>query len=162
MNFAPRNWVATSTLFFVSLGCQSHPPVAESASVSAAKAVLEFAIVADDNVPAPAGSRTVEYNGHSYTLEPARRFSIRRADVASDPNGFAGIAFEIAESEQAEFKRWTGEHVHHGLAAIIDGQVVMIATITSALPGSGMIFSGTESWSDEHARTLAARIAPPN
>jgi preprotein translocase subunit SecD len=161
MNRVAGSSIAAFALLLVSSACESHPPVAESATVSATKAIVEFAIVADAKQPAVPGSRTVEYLGRSYTLEPSRHFSIQRAEVAMDNLGYPGVAFELAPSEQSGFREWTGSHVGRFMVALVDNDVVMMAKINSALPGAGIIESGRDPWTEEQARALAARIAPP-
>jgi len=152
--------VAALTLVLVVASCASRTSTEQFVSASAPRSVLEFAMVADANQPAAPGSSTVEYLGRSYTLEPARHFSIQRAEVAADSNGFPAIAFELASNEQSSFREWTDSHVGRFMVALIDGEVVMMAKINSALPGAGIISSGRDPWTIEQARELADRIAP--
>jgi preprotein translocase subunit SecD len=140
--------------------CASKEPAPSSPSPGQVRATVEFAIVADAKAPPPAGSRTLGYKGKSFTLEPARRFDIQSTNVTSDDLGHPAIGFEIVPAEKADFTRWTDEHVGRHLAVLIDGEIMMIVTIASALPGTGVIISGTQSWSEKDARELASRIAP--
>jgi preprotein translocase subunit SecD len=152
---------AVLTLVLGVASCESKPTAAEVATASPSRAIVEFAVVADAQQPAIPGSRTVEYLGRSYTIEPPRHFSIQRAEVAPDSNGYSAVAFELAASEQSSFREWTAAHVGRFMVALVDGEVVMMAKINSALPGAGIIESGAQPWTDEQARDLAARIAPP-
>jgi preprotein translocase subunit SecD len=165
MKLAHSCTIALAALVLVSCGCacnkstDAHAPSRANASVP--RAVVEFAIVADPKQPAAEGARSVEYNGRSYTLEPARRFPIESTAVSQDDMGFPAVSFEIADAQKPEFKRWTAEHVRRGLAVLIDGKVSMIVTIQSPLPGGGIINSGNEEhWTAQQASELAARIAP--
>jgi preprotein translocase subunit SecD len=159
------NWRGTARmvvccLLALSFACAETKPDAPSLSAPRDHAAVEFAIVADAKTPAPSGSRTVEYKGRDVTLEPGPRFDIQKAHTSQDNMGWPAIAFEIADAQAAEFERWTGDNVHRGLAVLIDGKVVMIATIQDPLTKGGIISSGDEHWSEEQARELAARIAP--
>jgi preprotein translocase subunit SecD len=152
--------VAALTLVLVAASCASHATTAQSVTASAPRSVLEFAVVVDASQPATPGARTVEYLGRSYTLEPPRRFAVQRADVAEDNNGYSAVAFELAPSDQSSFRDWTEMHIGRLMVALVDGEVVMMAKINSALPGAGIIESGQNPWTEAQARDLAARIAP--
>jgi preprotein translocase subunit SecD len=140
--------------------CAGDKPASAPASSVETRATVEFAVVADAKSPPPAGSRTLEYKGRSFTLEPARRFDIESTSLTSDAMGYPAIGFAIVPEQKADFTRWTGERVGRNLAVMIDGEIVMLVTIASALPGTGVIISGTQSWSEKDARELASRIAP--
>jgi preprotein translocase subunit SecD len=152
--------LSTLALLLLVMACTSHAPPATTSTPT--HAVVEFAIVADAKSPVSESSRKVERNGRSYTLEPVRHFAIQSTHMSQDENGYPAIAFEIADAQRAEFERWTGENVHRTVVILIDGMVVTMATLQSALPGAGIINnSGADQhWTEQQARELAARIAP--
>ncbi len=163
MKLAHSCTIALAALVLVSFGCacnkrtDAHAP--SGANASEPRAVVEFALVVDPKQPAVAGTRAIDYRGQSYSLEPARTFAIQSASVSQDNLGWPAVSFELTDEAKPEFKRWTGEHVHRGLAVLVDGKIMTIATLQSALPGSGVISLG-EHTSEKDARELAERMAP--
>jgi preprotein translocase subunit SecD len=95
------------------------------------------------------------------TLEPPHRYAIESTSLTQDSMGYPAVGFELASSNKTDFERWTGGHVGRNMVILIDGKVVTMATLRSALPGAGVITSAAqEPWTEDQARELANRIAP--
>jgi preprotein translocase subunit SecD len=146
-----------TALFLLSLACAADRRAESSAHE--ARAVVEFGIASDAATPVPGSGLVADFRGKQVVLEQMRHFDIESTSLTQDPLGWPAVGFEIRSSEKEEFRRWTAENVHLDLAVVIDGSVVMIATLQDPLPGIGMISLGDEP-SEKDARELAQRIAP--
>jgi preprotein translocase subunit SecD len=123
-----------------------------AAHASATNPILQFAEVAD---PGEEGSATE--NG-DLRLGALKTFELKTVDVGSDSLGRPALKFEIVDSQQDEFHRWTGSLVGRRLAVLVDGKVLTAPTVRSALPGGGIVESGATPWTMEKVRALVDRI----
>jgi preprotein translocase subunit SecD len=140
------------------IACRSESPAASNSHdhAVAKPPVLQFAEVADagetqDVQPYDSPDGVVR-------LKKPRTFTIKTARPDSDANGYPAVWFEVADSEKEMFRRWTAELVDRHLAILVDGKVVTVPKVNSALPGAGIIDFGASHKSEEEVRDIAARI----
>jgi preprotein translocase subunit SecD len=77
--------------------------------------------------------------------DPRFRFSamdINGFVPSADSQGNQNVLFELVDSRKGAFEAWTGAHVDHSLAIVLDGEVLSMATILSRLPGAGVVNGG--------------------
>jgi preprotein translocase subunit SecD len=137
--------------------CSSNRKPTESASHAATPVpVLQFAEVADPGETA----NVVEYKYGEDTvrIRTPRTFEIKDAGPAHDTFGYPAVRFEIVDSQQAEFWKWTAGLVGHQMAILLDGKIVLTPKVNSALPGRGVVENGPNHWTDEEVKAIAARI----
>jgi hypothetical protein len=137
-------------------GCASHRRTAEPASPAAAPIpILQFAAVAEPDET----TDVVDYErgGGMVRIRTPRTFEIKDASPAHDAFGYPALQFEIADSQRAEFRTWTASLVDHQMAIILDGKILTMPRVLSALNGSGIV-ENPEHWTDEEVRAIAARI----
>jgi hypothetical protein len=144
----------------VALACACSKSAARAPSTTLPRYTLEFAPLVNTTEIAPDAEHRINYHGGIYTIESKRRFAVQEAHEMTGPQGQPAIEFEIAEPEQAEFKRWTAEHLAHGIALFIDGKVIRI--VARGAPTSGRILIAPEGkpWSEDVARDLASGLVP--
>jgi hypothetical protein len=137
-------------------GCASHRKTAEPASPAATPIpILQFAAVAEPDEAVDVVE--YEHDGGIVRVRTPRTFEIKDAKAADDTFGYPAVYFEIADSQQAEFRSWTASLVHHQMAIILDGKIIMTPRVNEALPGRGNV-ENPEHWTDEEVRAIAARI----
>jgi preprotein translocase subunit SecD len=103
-------------------------------------------------------AREYAYSDDTVLLRTVRTFGIQDARVYPDRNGYPAVLFVIADAEKDEFRRWTAGLVGRQMALLVDGKVVAIPNVNSALPGAGIVMDETRHWTMEEASTLAERI----
>jgi hypothetical protein len=118
--------------------------------------VLQFAAVADVDERKEVTEHV--YADDTVRLRPPRAFEIQDARLAHDQNGYPAVLFVIADAEKEEFRRWTGTLVRRKMAMLIDGRVIAVPKVNSALPGAGIVVDDTRHWTVEEATALAERI----
>jgi hypothetical protein len=121
-------------------------------------AALHFAIVTAD-VTTPQ-SKEYEWKGSKLRLGALHPFAIAKAGTCSDDSGHPALSFEIEAAQQEEFRRFTRDNIGRQLAILVDEQVVTAPTISSELPGVGMLSLGqdaTKAEIEELARRLIAK-----
>ena len=123
-----------------------------------APAVLEIALVASD--AADPNSREYEHRGAMFRLVDVRALTVEKAGVSTDEGGEPMLEFELTEPDASQLRAFTREHIGRPMAMLIDGQVTMIATIASELPGVGVMSLGPDATRgdvEEMARRLMAK-----
>lgn len=121
-------------------------------------AVLEVAFVATD--PADPSAREYEHRGNMVRLVDVRALTVEKAGVSTDDSGALMLEFELAKPSADELGALTRERIGRGMATLVDGKVLLIATLSSELPGIGMISIGADATRDdleELARRLMAK-----
>jgi preprotein translocase subunit SecD len=137
-------------------GCASDRKTAEPASRAAAPIpILQFAAVAEPDETVDVVE--FERGGGMVRVRPPRTYEIKDASPAHDAFGYPALQFEIADSQKAEFRTWTASLVDHQMAIILDGRILTMPRVLSALNGSGIV-ENPEHWTDEEVRAIAARI----
>src|SRR5262245_44617916 len=82
--------------------------------------ILQFALVAE---PGEQGNFSEhDLDGKKLRIGPLQTYSIEEVRVGCDAMGRPALRFEIADSQKAEFTRWTGNLVDHRMAILIDGK----------------------------------------
>lgn len=96
-------------------------------------------------------------------VDPSQRFGNR--DVASagrtqDVFGWPAVSFELEKKRKADFSAWTRSLVGHGLAIVLDDEILTLATVRSELPGGGVIEGGSGGFSKEEVKLLVELLTP--
>jgi hypothetical protein len=118
--------------------------------------VLRFAAVAD--VDERKDVEEYPFAGDTIRLRTPRSFAFQGAWFSRDQAGFPAVMFVIADSEKEEFREWTGSLVDHQMAMLVDGRVIAVPKVRSALPGAGILVDERRHWTAEEASELAERI----
>lgn len=120
---------------------------------------LEVAIVAD---PGPA---TIEMSDardgapSTVHVEDLQAFRVESASVATDPHvGNVAISFELVPSDAERFEAWTAARVGRPMAILVNRRVLTVATLQSALPGSGIITGGASGFSPAEAQRIVHEL----
>lgn len=128
-------------------GCASQPK---------APHVLEFALVADGGP----GAFDADYTPRGGTptqlsLEPPQRFAVARADLTQDPStGDPAVTVDFEPAAGVQFESWTGKNLERRLAVLLDGQVMLVATIQSPLSGKMMFLRASPPFTTAEARDV--------
>jgi preprotein translocase subunit SecD len=93
-------------------------------------------------------------------LHTPETFRVARSSLTSDESGYPAVGFELAAEEHARFERWTAERTGRSIGVLVDGEVHMVVTLASALPGRGYIGGGPMPFTREEALALVARLDP--
>ncbi len=98
------------------------------------------------------------------SADPRFRFSNR--DIAStgfsqDSMGYPALSFELAKERMKDFSDWTKSILGHGMAIVLDDEILTLATVRSRLPGSGIIEGGAGGFSKEEVKALAELLKLP-
>lgn len=137
------------------------PEPAAQPQPAARPAVFAVAEVAD--APGP-GIREHAFargtDGEVALLHVPETFRVARSFLTSDDSGYPAVGFELAPEERARFRSWTAQRVGRGIAILVDGDLYVVATLMSALPGSGHIAGGPRPFTREEALALSERLAP--
>ncbi len=120
--------------------------------------ILQFAAEAVPGQDEGAADYPRDDGGGVVRLQPPRAFVLKDVHATTDALGYPALGFELADSEQEEFHRWTAELVHHGLAILVDGRVITVPRVNTPLPGRGTVESGGQHWTEDQVRELVARI----
>jgi hypothetical protein len=135
-------------------GCVSGPAgppaVLEWAEVVAADAPAALEL---DFHPAPGKTERVRL------AEPVR-FEVARASLGYDSLGQPGIDFQMTAADAARFRSWTGTRVGRKVAALVDREVLQVATVRTPLPGAGMIECGSIGLTLKQTGQLVERLSP--
>ena len=139
-------------------GCKSGSvESAESAETEAGRIpILQFAAVAD--VDERKEVEEYVYADDTVRLRTPRAFAIKDARLFRDQEGYPAVLFVIADDEKEEFRQWTGSLVRRQMAMLVDGRVVAVPRVQTALPGMGIVVDETRHWTVEEASALAERI----
>jgi len=123
-------------------------------AVSSPPAVFEIADVssADD----PAAVERPWYFGKSGTVHVANveRFEIESATVQPNFLGEPAVAFKLIESQRAAFSIWTGARMERNVAMLLDGRIVLCATLRDPRPGECILDFGHEQPSSDELHAL--------
>ena len=133
-----------------------------------------FLLVAFDTLPRAQGGpvpgtlwrrlrSTGDYVRLKRSAEPRFRFSGR--DVAStspsqDQMGQPALEFELAKERGTDFGDWTQSLIGHGLAIVLDDEVLTLAAVRSRLPGGGLIEGGAGGFTKEELGVLREVLNP--
>ena len=135
---------------------RTRPEVSPSHIESAATPILEFA--AEPAHGEDVQVTTYEHGDQLLRLGPRRSFRIIEARVSPDNFGYPGLLFTVAPEEKEAFRKYTADHVGRRLAILVDGKIVTAPYVNSELPGTGMIESGAQRWTEKEVADLAARL----
>ncbi len=144
-------------LALLTTGCKhpgDHDP-APAERTSAAHAILDFARVADEGETTVS---TLTYAGREVRLAEVRRFKIARAYLSQDDRGSPALGFDLADVDKQAFSDWTASMIGKVLVVLIDGEVEMMATVRSRLPGGGILQFGGKLKSAAEMQALAKQV----
>lgn len=130
---------------------QPTPPPAELA-------VAEVADAPGPGIAAHPFARVTERT--TVLLHEPETFRVARAFPTNDDTGYPAVGFELAAEEQNRFRRWTAERVGRGMAVLVDGDLMLVATLQSELPGSGYVAGGPRPFTQAEVERLIARLDP--
>lgn len=85
-------------------------------------------------------------------------YLLARVYPTTDEHERPAIGFEFGPEGRAAFRALTGEHVGRELAVVLDGRVQMVATIASAIDGSGVI-SREEGYGEDELQRLITLLS---
>lgn len=93
------------------------------------------------------------------------RFRFGNGDIGStghsqDQMGYPAVSFELIKERAKDFSDWTQSILNHGMAIVLDDEILTLATVKSRLPGSGIIEGGAEGISKEEVKQLLALMQP--
>lgn len=96
-------------------------------------------------------------------VEPKDEWVFRGRDLASasyasDDRGQPALGFELVPQRAPAFGDFTESIVNRGLAIVIDGEVVTLATVQARLPGSGLVNGGVRGFTLHEVRDLIALL----
>ena len=79
--------------------------------------------------------------------------SIADAYETIDAYGGPAVGFSFNAEGSAEFGRLTGDNVQRALAIVLDGEILLVATIQSRITGQGQL---TGKYTQDEVRALVA------
>ena len=136
-----------------SIACRAQP---QPKPAPASLAVAEVADAPGPGITAHPFARAPERT--TVLLHPPETFRVARAYPTSDDSGYPGVGFELTAAEQDRFRRWTAERVGRDMAVLVDGDLMLVATLQSALPGVGCISGGPRPFTQAEVEQLITRL----
>ena len=118
--------------------------------------ILQFAAVAD--IDERGDVQEYAFADDTVRLRTPRTFAIQDARLFQDAGGYPAVLFVIADEAKEDFRLWTGILVRRQMAMLVDGRVVAVPKVKTALPGMGIVVDETRHWTVEEATALAERI----
>jgi len=82
----------------------------------------------------------------------------KSVEPSTDAFGYPALSFEFSGARKADFEAWTKSHVGELLAIVLDGEVLTMPSIESALPGSGLITGGSGGFDAGEVESLVAQL----
>jgi preprotein translocase subunit SecD len=116
----------------------------------------------DDTDPISAPTTAAERNPIPL-LAPKAEWTFGGADLqsvrmAEDERGHPAVAFAIQSDRASAFGDFTASIVNEGLAIVLDGDIIMLATVQSRMPGSVIINGGAAGFTMNETRRLVALL----
>lgn len=127
-----------------------------SPTVAPGAPTIEFAIV-EPAPDLPVRPGILDYEGETFTVRELRRFRFATAAPSQDEFGWPAVSIVVDPRDSREFEAWTGNNVGRTLAVVVDGYVITKGDVYGRLPAMVTI-SSPEDWTEEEARSVAARI----
>jgi len=120
---------------------------------------FEVAMVAD---PGPATIEMPDARSDAPStvhVEDLQAFRVESASMQTDPQyGTLAIAFDLEPSDAERFEAWTAVRVGRPMAILVNRRVLTVATLQSALPGSGIIPGGPNGFSPAEAERIVEEL----
>ncbi len=77
---------------------------------------------------------------------------------SQDSYGYPAVSFEISTDAKNAFGEFTEKNIGRGMAIVLNGEVVTLATIRSRLPGSGIIEGGAGGFTAKEVQDMVSTL----
>jgi len=117
-------------------------------------------------VPGTLWRRLRSTGGHALLMRSAEpRFRFDNRDIEStgysqDYRAYPAVSFELNKERTKDFGDWTESILGHGLAIVLDDDILTLAIVKSKLPGSGIIEGGAGGFSKDEVKELVELLRP--
>jgi preprotein translocase subunit SecD len=155
VTLAPIRTALLFTWLLLGFACSSTKSGESLAPKADEHSILQFAPVAK---PDDVKAREYEIAGRKVRLAAPCAYQFQYIEPTTDSTGHPALHFEVVEDQKDVFESWTASLVGRDLAVIVDGEVVTVARVLSALEGEGIIEFGLKRKSKEEMKALANRI----
>ncbi len=121
----------------------------------AQKASVTFRIGLRPDDPGYEVAEAVTFEGQELRLGQTREYSIADASVGT---GLVGSTVEFSLDDADGFETYTGRWAGRPLAISLDGEILTVATLLTAIPGQVALSGGSEGFTLGQAQSMVERL----
>ena len=84
--------------------------------------------------------------------------TLEAVGFSQDSYGYPAVQFEISTEKKSAFGEFTQKNINRGMAIVLNGEVVTLATIRNRLPGGGIIEGGAGGFSAKEVQDMVSTL----